>query len=223
MSTILAIETATPACSVALMCKGEIIERFEIGNNIHSMQLLSMVDEVLNQSSTSLNQLDAIAAGQGPGSFTGLRIGVGVAQGLAYASGLPMIAVCSLEALAYQFDVERVLAGLDARMSEIYWASFYCTNGELSKASDIAVSAPEQVSVPDKDKWLAVGTAWSEYEAKLSEELKKQLVIEKPISYPRASAMLKLAEQKLKEGVLTDAQDFKPVYIRDKVAKKKGE
>jgi len=119
---LLAIETATSSCSAALSVDGEVCERIEVGQNIHSQVLLSMINELFQESALEVGQLDAVAVGQGPGSFTGLRIGIGVAQGIAYGADCPMIGVSSLDALALQAATDgRVLATIDARMGEIYW------------------------------------------------------------------------------------------------------
>jgi len=152
---ILAIETSTSACSVALGLGDDLIfKRSQVGNNIHSQVLLTMVQEVLEEASFSVNGLNAVAVGQGPGSFTGLRIGVGVAQGIAYGVGCPMIGVSSLMALAFQSREEGlVIAALDARMGEVYWG---CYNNECNRADskdersrlygDMLVSKPEAMT-----------------------------------------------------------------------------
>ena len=222
MNTILAIETATSACSVALLYNGSITEQYKVGNNLHSKELLSMVDKLLRDAQIKVNQLDAIAVGQGPGSFTGLRIGIGVGQGLAYSTGLPMIAICPLHTLASEFDAQYILAGFDARMSQIYWSGFTRKNGVLFRDGCVQVSNPSDIILPDPQKnWLAVGSAWTEYQDLFSKSVKQQLMIEDVVHYPKASVMLKLANLKLDKGDVVNATEFAPVYIRDNVAKKK--
>ena len=121
---ILAIETATSSCSVALSVGDLMFERSEIGNNIHSQKLLSMIEAVLSESQINVSDLNAVAVGQGPGFFTGLRIGIGVAQGIAYGVNCKMLGISSLAALAQQaLDKGYVIAGIDARMNEVYWLS----------------------------------------------------------------------------------------------------
>lgn len=222
MNSILAIETATSACSAALIHEGKMVERFEVGSNIHSKKLLSMVDSLFKEASISIKQLNAIAVGQGPGSFTGLRIGVGVGQGLAFSANLPMVAICPLQALAEQFNERKVLAGFDARMSEIYWAAFIKDADSARQSLSVNVTAPADI-VLQSDDWLAVGTAWQEYMDVLPVKLKQQLNFREQVDYPRASFMLNMAEQKLQDNDMVKPLDFSPVYIRNKVAKKKGE
>ena len=148
LPTILAIETATACCSVALSHQGELSERSLVGNNVHSQVLLEMVQDLLQLAAISVNDLDAVAVGQGPGSFTGLRIGVGVAQGIAYGADCPMIAVSSLDALAIRAPSDGVvLAGIDARMGEVYWAEYSKNLNALERISALQVSPPEEVTV----------------------------------------------------------------------------
>ncbi len=124
---ILALDTATEACSAALRIGSETIERFEVLGRGHAERLLPMVQEVLAEGGVALSALDAIAFGRGPGSFTGLRIGAGVTQGLAYGAGLRVVPVSDLAALAAQAAVSsgqpNILACLDARMAQVYWGS----------------------------------------------------------------------------------------------------
>lgn len=132
MSTrILAIDTATEACSVALWNNGEKHALFEICPREHTQRILPMVQQVLAESGVTLNQLDALAFGRGPGSFTGVRIGIGIAQGLAMGAELPMIGVSTLATMAQgAFRVTgatQVLAAIDARMGEVYWGTIPAT------------------------------------------------------------------------------------------------
>lgn len=128
MSTrILAIDTATEACSVAVWNQGEIHALFELCPREHTQRILPMVQQVLAESGLALNQLDALAFGRGPGSFTGVRIGIGIAQGLALGADLPMLGISTLQTMAQGAwrvcGAERVLAAIDARMGEVYWGS----------------------------------------------------------------------------------------------------
>ena len=119
---LLAIDTATEACSVALSGTGDtILERFQIESRGHSNLVLTMAEDVLSEAGTSRHDLDCIAFDSGPGSFTGIRIGLGVAQGLALAFDLPLLGVSSLMALAEGSGVNAVLPAIDARMGEVYW------------------------------------------------------------------------------------------------------
>ncbi|MEK7708231.1 MAG: tRNA (adenosine(37)-N6)-threonylcarbamoyltransferase complex dimerization subunit type 1 TsaB, partial [Pseudomonadota bacterium] len=121
---ILALETSTEFCSVALYLDGKIFNKEILAERRHSEILLPMVHELLEESALALQQLDGIAFGAGPGSFTGLRIACGVAQGLAYATNLPVIGISTLEAVAQQIDEQKIIVALDARMGEIYHAAY---------------------------------------------------------------------------------------------------
>lgn len=223
MTNILAIETATSACSVALRIDGELVVRSEVGSNIHSQVLLSMVASVLAQAEISPSQLDAVAVGQGPGSFTGLRIGVGVGQGLAYGAGCPMVGVSSLDALALQASGDGpILAAIDARMGEVYWCEYRKSKGDVSRLSDLSVSSPANISVSENaTKIEFIGNAWSECRGELSRDLQENLKIQEPlIVYPSAGALLLLAENKFNAKQWISPIDFAPVYVRDNVAKK---
>jgi tRNA threonylcarbamoyladenosine biosynthesis protein TsaB len=120
---ILALDTSTEACSVAIWSDGAVTDRFEYGTQ-HSERILAMVDELLAESGFALARFDAIAFGRGPGSFTGLRIGAGVAQGLAFGADIPVTPISSLAALAQGVDAPRVLAAFDARMNQVYCGAY---------------------------------------------------------------------------------------------------
>src|SRR5258707_1196536 len=119
---LLALETSTEACSVALSLDGAVVERFELGQR-HGERLLPMVQEILSESGVALTQLDALAFGRGPGSFTSLRIGAGVTQGLAFGADLPVVPVSSLAVLAQGENAAKILAAFDARMRQVYWGA----------------------------------------------------------------------------------------------------
>ena len=221
-ATILAIETATSSCSVALNHSGQVFERHEVGNNVHSKVLLEMVQSVLAQANIDIQILDAVAVGQGPGSFTGLRIGVGVAQGIAYGADVPMIGISSLDALANQANISgNVIAGIDARMGEIYWAQYSKAEQGVSRVSDLAVSAPEDIVSINSDETLnLVGNAWEEYKGRFNEDMMAISKIDEAQIYPMASSILELAQQDYQQGKLITAIDFAPEYVRNDVAKK---
>lgn len=221
MTNILAIETATSSCSVALRVNGDVVARSKIGNNIHSQVLLSMVEALLVDASLSPNELDAVAVGQGPGSFTGLRIGVGVGQGLAYGAGCSMIGISSLDALALQSQSDGVIiAGTDARMGEIFWCEYSKQGAQISRISELNVSAPEAVNISSTMTASLVGNAWTEYWPRLSAGFIGSVNHQKDIIHPCAGALLMLAETKYKAGELISPISFAPIYVRDDVAKK---
>lgn len=227
---ILAIETATTACSVALKVGDELICRYEEGNNIHSQRLLEMIDSVFRETDAEAKDLALVAVGQGPGSFTGLRIGIGVAQGLAFAANCPMVGVSSLHALALRAvdqqstneelrPIANIVAGIDARMGEIYWAEFVVAHAEVQLSGSIVVSPPELVS-SNSEAPLLVGNAWSEYAASVSSELLERGQQLEFIQLPRAREILLLAEQKFEREGGVSAAEFEADYVRNNVAKK---
>ena len=219
-SIILAIETATPACSVALSTQDGLIERMEVGLNIHSKVLLDMVQSVLGQAQLELKQLDAIAVGRGPGSFTGLRIGVGVAQGLAFGVDCPMIGVSSLDALAFQSSkTGEVVAGIDARMGQIYWGNYFKDEQGIGRKGELGVSNPSEIN-SGGEKSILVGNAWQEYWDKLDPGFKKRSEHLRGIVYPSASAILQLAKIKFANGDCVLPAEFTPEYVRNDVADK---
>lgn len=225
MNAIIALETATSSCSAALRINGEIVERSQVGSNVHSQVLLSMVQELLASAAISPKQLDAVAVGQGPGSFTGLRIGVGVGQGLAYGSGCPMIGVSSLMALAHAAPNNGlVLAGIDARMGEIYWGEYLKDGAALKQLAPLQVSAPSvlsnQLMSGDEGSRQLVGNAWPEYWDKFEVAFQQSNTLCKSTVFPSAANLLALAEQKYLRQEVESAIEFQPIYVRNDVAKK---
>ena len=198
-ATILAIETATSSCSVALSHGDQVFQRAQVGNNIHSQVLLTMVQEVLVQASLATQDIEAIAVGQGPGSFTGLRIGVGVAQGLAYGINCPMIGVSSLDALAHQSNMDgHVIAAIDARMGEIYCCQYSNAAGSLERLNELEVLEPGVLNVTgsQSSSIFLVGNAWSEYWQEFDLELLERATHLNQIVYPSAVSILQLAQTK---------------------------
>lgn len=224
-SKILAVDTATENCSVALKVGNEIIARCEMAPREHTTKILPMVDSVLAEAGLTLNQLDALAFGRGPGSFTGVRIGIGIAQGLAFGAELPMIGVSTLAAMAQQAfrkqQATHVLAAIDARMNEIYVGGYQrLDNGDWETVVAEAVTAPENFK-PElaENVWSLAGTGWPAYP-----ELQGQLnltVSDSGVLYPEAEDMLLLAHHAFERGEAVDAEHASPVYLRDTVAWKK--
>ena len=223
---ILAIETATSSCSVALAYGGVVFSRNEVGNNIHSKVLLEMVQEVLAQAQISNEQIQAVAVGQGPGSFTGLRIGVGVAQGIAYGINVPMVGVSSLDALANQAPNNgQVIAGIDARMGEVYWCEYLKTDDDVQRIDSLKVSPPSDIISQGIDEDASsqiqlLGNAWAEYQGQFSTELLDKADVVEAQVYPMADSLLALAGNAFNNGKLINSVDFAPEYVRNDVAKK---
>ena len=160
---LLAIDTATQACSVALLVGDTLIARYEEPGRGHSELILPMVDAVLKEGALQLEALDCIAVGRGPGAFTGVRIAISVAQGLAFGAGLRIVPVSDLAAVAQRVahapDTKRVVACMDARMGEVYWARFDVSADGLVRAdSPEQLSRPQDVHVDGSRGWVAAGT-----------------------------------------------------------------
>ncbi|MCR3870483.1 tRNA (adenosine(37)-N6)-threonylcarbamoyltransferase complex dimerization subunit type 1 TsaB, partial [Pseudomonas aeruginosa] len=152
MSTLLALDTSTEACSVALLHEGRALSHYEVIPRLHAQRLLPMVRDLLDEAGVALSAVDAIAFGRGPGAFTGVRIAIGVVQGLAFALQRPVLAVSDLAILAQRAyreqGAERVAAAIDARMDEVYWGCYQLQQGEMRLAGSEAVLPPERVAVP---------------------------------------------------------------------------
>jgi tRNA threonylcarbamoyladenosine biosynthesis protein TsaB len=217
---ILALDTATEFCSVALWRDGGVIERLEAGNR-HAERILPLVQEVLAESGASLTQLDAIAFGRGPGSFTGLRIGAGVTQGLAFAADLPVLPVSSLAALAQGLDAARILAALDARMNQVYWGTYVRgDDGLVRPGGDEIVIAPQCVPLPEGEGWVGAGSGWDQYCDLLQVRLGPASTPWRPRRHPLARDVAALAVADLRAGRASAPEQATPVYIRDDVAAK---
>jgi tRNA threonylcarbamoyladenosine biosynthesis protein TsaB len=225
---LLVIDTATEACSVALEIDGELFHRFEICPQQHSQRLLPMIDEVLTQANISLDQLDYLGFGRGPGSFTGVRIATSMSQGLALGTGLPVVGVSTLAAMAQQAleqgQGQYVFSAIDARMSEVYFARYEAQNGVANLVDDEQVLPPEEAC-----KLLAfdgvaqgVGTGWAAYPQLMTElAAQDRLIISEDILYPDARFMLPLVKQGIERGQAQEVGEIQPVYLRDKVTWKK--
>ena len=217
---ILALDASTEACSVALWTDGEVRERFETGSQ-HSERILPLVQELLTEGGQALTQLDAIAFGRGPGSFTGLRICAGVAQGLAFGADLPVVPVSSLAALAQGVDAARVLAAFDARMQQVYWGAYVRnTQGTVELVGEEHVLAPMQVPVPDEAGWTGAGGGWDQYAAVLTARLKTRVTAWRAQCFPRARFVAQLGVYLFENGISLPPEQALPVYLRDDVAVK---
>jgi tRNA threonylcarbamoyladenosine biosynthesis protein TsaB len=230
MPNILALDTSTDACSVALSNGGVVTSRFELTARSHTKRLLPMVDDLLQEAGCSLNQLDAIAFGCGPGSFTGLRICIGVVQGLAFGADLPVVPVSTLRAMAqgvYRQGFYReasvpagvpTLVALDARMHEVYWSLFEYRDGVAVALLDEAVMSPaDVVRHPQvqalQGQFFACGPGWHYPELAASSPLALRQEC-----YPHAEDILALAEPAYLRGDMMSAIDAEPVYLRDQVS-----
>ncbi len=224
---LLAVETATEACSVALLIDGIVAEELEIVSRQHSHLVLPMIDKLLNKEGLDLIDLNGLVFGQGPGSFTGLRIATGVVQGLALGANLPVIGISTLAALAqgyFNSEVhQRVYVAMDARMGEIYWAEYVKNNSGLAE-----LVAEEQVIRPDEVKatglsGAAIGSGWKNYQEELVASINAEIYSINDQCLPHASCIVQLASMKFKKNPGVSAEQVSPVYLRNKVAKKEIE
>lgn len=220
---ILALDTTQEFCSVALAIGDSIIYREQQAPRSHTGLILPQVESVMSEAGLELSRLDALAFGRGPGSFTGLRIAAGVAQGLALGANIPVIPVSSLAAMAqgsYRRDqqVSRVCAAFDARIHEVYWGNYLLCDGIMQGCSEEAVTAPEAVELPDHQQWLAIGSGWAAY-PQMQQRLAGRLQDVQPDTAPLARDMIPLARKMLDENNSVCAADAAPVYLRQKVAR----
>mgnify|MGYP001814404311 CR=1 FL=1 len=225
---LLAIETSETACSAALWNDGGVIESYREEPRGHSELLLPMIAELLAGSGVSRRQLQAVAFGRGPGSFTGVRIAASIAQGISLGLAIPVIPVSSLQALAqgvYRTTGQRqVAAAFDARMHEVYWA--LCAvdgDGVMQLQSEERVSHPQQVERPRQGQWAGAGSGWSAHGETLRELLAPRLVAELPQLYCHAQDVAAIAAHAWSrdDSVAVSAAEALPLYLRDKIAQKK--
>jgi len=222
---ILAVETATEACSAALFLDGEIIERYRLAPREHSRLILPMMQSLLDEAGIALNRLDALAFGRGPGSFTGVRIAAGVIQGTALGADLPVVPVSTLAALAQasfvEFEAEYAFAALDARMGEVYWG-VYRRNAEgfaVVEGAEAIVDA-DQAQFPDEAVGVGIGSGWQAYADVLTKRLGSRVVRIEGERYPSAGSVARLGAEGLRKGLAVCAEMALPVYLRDTVARK---
>ncbi|WP_027856369.1 tRNA (adenosine(37)-N6)-threonylcarbamoyltransferase complex dimerization subunit type 1 TsaB [Marinobacterium jannaschii] len=223
MPKILALDTSTDACSVALHIDGQQQEDFRIIPRQHTKELLPMVQQMMQSAGLKMVELDAICVGRGPGSFAGIRIATGAAQGLAFAAQLPMLPVSTLESMALavfsKTGASRIVTALDARMNEIYVACYEMVDGLPQLVGREMVVAPDQFVLPEGD-WTAAGSGWR-YLDDMSAAVQQRLTLLDDDIYPSAQDMLSLGLRDWNAGKQVAAEDALPVYLRDEVAWKK--
>jgi tRNA threonylcarbamoyladenosine biosynthesis protein TsaB len=221
---ILALDSAGQGCSVALLAGERVFERFEASPRRHAASLLPMAEACLAESGLALHDLDALAFGRGPGSFTGVRIATGVVQGIGFGAGLPVVPVSNLAAAAAAaFRLRgwrRVVVGFDARMGEIYAGRFQIGAGDLPEAVGAeALLAPDALVPPSGGDWHGAGSAFAAWPS-LAGEL--GLVDSDAGIAPLARDLLGLALADFARGAAVAAEDALPVYLREQVAWKGG-
>lgn len=218
---ILALDTATESCSVALLTADGLIDRSALTPREHAEHVLPMAEALLAEAGLTRSQLDGIAVGRGPGAFTGVRLAVSVAQGLAFALDRPVVTVSSLAALAMEApaDDAAVLAVIDARMGEIYAAAYRHTpDGRVEALDDERVCTASGLALPGAEAWNVVGTAWGVYEDALRQQLPVAPGWAEADRYPQARHVARLAYPYFVAGDTLSPEQALPVYLRDKVA-----
>lgn len=225
---LLALETSTEACSAALFLNGVVTERYQLAPQQHNKLILPMIESLLAEAGLQLNQMDALAFGRGPGSFTGVRIATGVIQGLALGADLQVAPVSTLAAMAQQAFAETTdnfaFPCIDARMGEVYWGVYRRNDeGFAELVGEEAVTDAGAVVFPEEAVGYAIGSGWGTYESVLRGRLGEDRVAGVLEGrFPRAAWIARLGAEIFRRGECVAAEDAQPVYLRDKVAKKKG-
>ena len=236
---LLAVETATEACSAALYIDGIVTERFELTPKEHTRLILPMIDSLMADAGLKPQQLDALAFGCGPGSFTGVRIATGVIQGIAFGADLPVVPVSTLAAIAQDFfdnnkaQGERLKANfhlfnvaftaMDARMGEIFWGVYQRDEQGFAKLiGKESVTPAVAVEFPDLSG-VGVGSGWGVYNQELMTRLAGRVSYCETENLPRAGAIARLGARGFEQGLAVAVEQAMPVYLRDKVAKKESE
>lgn len=220
---LLALDTSTEACSAALFINGEIRQRFEITPKAHTKLLLPMIESLLAEAELNLTQLDALAFGCGPGSFTGLRIATGVVQGLAFGANLSVVPVSTLAALAQNFSEKFSFVATDARIGEIFWGVYQKNaDGFVELVEKEAVLPVSEIQFPEKNA-IGIGSGWRVYETELLKKTRGLVSQIESDVFPHSSVIAKLGVYGFKQGRAVAAEFAQPVYLRDKVAQTERE
>ena len=231
---LLAIETATEACSVALWIDGEVRERFGIAPRQHAELTLPWAEQLLADACVAKSQLDAIAVGRGPGAFTGVRLAVALAQGIALALDRPVVPVSTLAALALRAVLfpsplvgeggasapgeGQILAAIDARMGEIYVAAFRREGDSVLATSDEIVIAPTQYALPEGENWIGVGTGFAAADGALQARFADRFIRIDASALPHAADVARLGASAFANGGGLAPERVEPAYLRNKVA-----
>ncbi|HTO49135.1 MAG TPA: tRNA (adenosine(37)-N6)-threonylcarbamoyltransferase complex dimerization subunit type 1 TsaB [Burkholderiales bacterium] len=220
---LLAIETATERLSLAVSVAGVVHERTLDAGQRHAELVLGEVDALLAAAGLRIGDLDGIAYGAGPGSFTGLRIACGVAQRLAAARALPVVGVGTLAAIAETASAPRVVACLDARMGEVYHAAYEKQHGRLHEVIPPGLHRPDAVPLPEGEGWAGCGGGFAAYREALALRHGSRLAAVDPAIFASAAAVARLAAPRFAAGEGVTAAAALPFYLRDRVALKTSE
>ncbi|PJJ84160.1 tRNA (adenosine(37)-N6)-threonylcarbamoyltransferase complex dimerization subunit type 1 TsaB [Mucilaginibacter auburnensis] len=216
---ILQIETATTVCSVALANRGELIAVKEVNErNVHAEVITVFIDELLNKAGIKYGELDAIAVSSGPGSYTGLRIGVSTAKGLCYALSKPLIAVETLEAMASGFAAEGnytdalMCPMIDARRMEVYTALFDAAGNTIKPTAAEIIDEHSFTTELQQNKIVFFGDGAAKCRRILSQSSNAVIVED---FYNSAAHLTQKAYQKYQAGQFEDVAYFEPFYLKD--------
>lgn len=220
---ILALETSTQQCSAALLTNSGILTQSQMAERAHAEMILPMLESLLTETGLSLNQLDALAFGRGPGSFTGVRVATAVAQGLAFGAQLPIVPVSDLMALAagaYRvYGAKKILACMDARMGQVYWCTYAAEAADdFTACLSETLGVPHSLQLSDTEEWFGVGSGFNAYKGVLEAHLGSALHGQDAALLPMAQDIALLARQCLTRGQAVSAEAALPVYLRDQVA-----
>jgi len=220
---LLAVETSTPNCSVALLAKNHTYTREQQIPREQGDHLLGMITDLLAEAQISLDAITCLAYGEGPGSFTGLRVGASVMQALAFSHNLPVIPVSSLWALAefiYKKNIgHTIVVAQNAYQGEIYWGSYQYDEmaGILMPHQEDQLSPPEKLLVKSNAPWIACGNAWEVYPSELKDQLNTSADYVN-LSAPHAREVSKLAQGSMFNAKAVSAENVLPVYLRERSA-----
>lgn len=215
---LLAFETATEACSVALSVDGEIRARHELAPRRHAELALPWAEALLAEAGIARSQLDAVAVGRGPGAFTGVRLAIALAQGIALGLDRSVVPVSTLATLALRAEGPDVIAAIDARMGEVYAAAFRREGDRLIAQTTESIGAPERVALPGDGDWHGVGTGFVAQEGALQVRLGPRLAHVDATALPHAADLARLAVAAFARGEAVPPERLEPAYLRDNVA-----
>lgn len=215
---LLALDTSTEYCSAALWRDGALFDRVERAGQRHSELLIEMIRAVLKSGGVDVRQLAAIATTVGPGSFTGVRIAIAVAQGLAFGAKVPAVGIGTLEAIAWGCNADRVVVANDARMGEVYCAAFTRSESELSTLWGPVLASPNAVPSVTGRGFAGAGSGFTVYRDALMGAWREAVTNVIDDAYPSARHVAELAARKFARGETVCAELLAPVYVRDKVA-----
>lgn len=230
MSNILVFDASSSWCSAALSVNGILFSAAEMQPRKHAQLMLPMIEGLCQEAGIKPSELNGIAYGKGPGSFTGLRIAISVAQGLSLATGAKLYGISSLQALAWQgmkqLGQERIVAIMNAHMGEVFYGAYAKASDGMTCIIDDALCKPEDVELTPLlaenesfNDWVGAGDGF-QFEAQLPESIQQLKLIDSEIS-PLAESMMDLALSAWQQDEFTAAEYQQPVYLRDTVAWKK--